>query len=122
MIITTIIEKCHFCGGINIVRNGRDYKRDQKFYCHDCQGYGILNPETKYSEAEKEIIKNTYQERASMRGIKRIFGVVQRTLRRWLEQASERLGQLKETLAPFQSGDVLELDELWSFVFERESK
>ena len=111
MITTTIIERCHFCGGIDIVRNGTDYKDDQKFYCHECDSYGTLNPSQKYTVEQKETIMQTYQERASMGGIRRIFGVVQRTLTRWLAEAATQLGKLAETLVSAQSKEVLELDE-----------
>lgn len=122
MIITTTIHPCHFCGGIDIVCNGTDYKGDQKFHCHECGGYGTLNPQTKYSSEEKEQVIRAYQERASMRGIKRIFGVVPQTLKRWLEEVVAALTDLVATLLPPEVDDVLELDELWSFVLKKDNQ
>lgn len=63
-----------------------------------------------------------YSERPSMRGIERIFGVVYRTLKRWLPEADDELPELVETLAQAQTDDVLELDELWLFVFKKRNK
>ena len=40
-----------------------------------------------YTEAEKEMIMNAYQERSSMRGVCRIFGVGFPTLSKWLKSA-----------------------------------
>ncbi len=57
-----------------------------------------------------------------MRGIKRIFGVVQQTLQRWLEEAATALTKLVTTLLPTQADDVLELDELWSFVLKKDNQ
>ncbi len=96
MITTIIIHYCHFCGSPDIVCNGTDYKGDQKFRCHECGGYGTLNPQTKYSAEDLR----AYQERESMRGIQRVFGVVQRTLKRWLEEAVAALSDLVDTLRP----------------------
>ena len=122
MIITTTLHSCHFCGSLDIVRNGTDYKGDQKFHCHECGGYGTLNPQVNYSPEEKERVIRAYQERASMRGIQRIFGVVPQTLKRWLEDMGTTLTDLVETLLPSKEDDVLELDELWSFVLKKDNQ
>lgn len=122
MITTVNIERCHFCGSSDIVRNGRDYKDDQKFHCHSCTGYGTLNSQTKYNAEQKEQVLRAYQERASMGGIKRIFGVAQQTLKHWIEAAGAALKELAETLAPAQAADILELDELWSFVLKKSNQ
>jgi len=57
-----------------------------------------------------------------MRGIRRIFGVVSKTLLRWIKEALQKLPSLKHTLAPVQPDDILELDELWSFVLKKTNK
>ncbi len=56
-----------------------------------------------------------------MRGVCRIFGIDRETLTAWLKKASQ-LPPLTETLAPAHLEDVLELDELWSFVARRKNK
>ena len=68
------------------------------------------------------MVLRTYLERVSMRGIQRIFGVVPRTLLKWLEQALEQLPNLAQSLMPAQADDILELDELWSFVLRKSNK
>ena len=57
-----------------------------------------------------------------MRGVQRVFGVVQRTLKRWLAEAEAAVNKLAETLAPAQVNDILELDELWSFVLKKDNQ
>ncbi len=57
-----------------------------------------------------------------MRGIERIFGIARQTLARWLKEKAAILPDLAETLEPPQAGDVLELDELWSFVLKKSEK
>ena len=56
-----------------------------------------------------------YHERCSQRGVCHIFGISRKTLAAWLKKAAA-LPPLRATLAPALPGDVLELDELWSFV------
>jgi insertion element IS1 protein InsB len=122
MIITVIVEHCPKCRSTNIIRNGHDYKGAQKYSCHACGAYGTLNPQRGYSEPEKEQICRAYQERMSMRGVQRVFGVAVRTLAQWLKAKAARLPDLVETLLTARADDVLELDELWSFVLKKANK
>ena len=55
-------------------------------------------------------------------GSGRIFGVARQTVLRWLKERVQRLPALKDTLLPPQAADVLELDELWSFVCKKDAK
>ena len=57
-----------------------------------------------------------------MRGVARIFGIARQTLARWLIEEAGKLPDLVKTLFPACSDDVLELDELWSFVFKKSNK
>jgi IS1 family transposase len=93
-----------------------------QYHCKACGAYRVLEPVPAYSEAMKRTILNTYKERASLRGLQRIFGVARRTVLRWLKTRGQQLPDLKDTLTPPQADDVLELDELWSFVFKKDAK
>ena len=122
MIQTVIIEQCPKCQSENIVKNGRDYKGDQKYHCNDCNAYGTLHPQKGHSDETQRLARQFYLERVSMRGIARVLGIARQTLARWIEQWATQLPDLSETLEPFQPGDVLELDELWSFVAQKANK
>ena len=52
----------------------------------------------------------------SIRGITRTFGVCYQTVMRWVGKKAESFPAFVDTLLPAKNGDVLELDELWSFV------
>jgi len=75
-----------------------------------------------YSLERKLEILRAYQERQSMRGIERTFGVMRKTLANWLTELSDLLPPLEDTLLEAQPDDVLELDELWSFVFRKDNQ
>ncbi|MFN8454997.1 MAG: IS1 family transposase [Anaerolineae bacterium] len=122
MICTNILHKCPRCGSINMVRNGKDYKGAQKYHCHVCKAYGTLNASPRYTTAQQEQILRSYQERASMRGVERIFKLTRQTLASWIKQKAAQLPPLAETLASPQGHEVLELDELWSFVLKKINK
>ncbi len=61
-------------------------------------------------------VKRAVLERLSLRGIERLLGVSRRTVSRWLIGWIEQQPALSSSLLPAQLDDVLELDELWSFV------
>ena len=123
MIQTIITHKCTQCESVNIVKNGTDYKGDQKFHCLDCDAYGTLDPqERSYPELFKKLVLRAYRERASMRGVVRIFGISRKTLARWILEEAASLPGLADTLEEAKANDVLELDELWSFVLKKSEK
>ena len=62
------------------------------------------------------------RERVSLRGIERIFGPNRQTVLRWIKQRVADLPKLSETLLPVQFGDILEVDEAWSFVARKADK
>ncbi len=86
MIEEKIIYRCHSCKSDDIVKNGHSVTGKQQYICKACGRSGVVNPTQKYSEEEKARILNAYFERASMRGIQRIFGVSRPTLAQWLKK------------------------------------
>jgi transposase-like protein len=123
MIQSVITHHCTKCNSINIVKNGTDYKGNQKFHCFDCDAYGTLEPQSRsYPEFVKEFVLRAYRERASMRGVERIFRIARQTLARWIIEKATALPDLADTLETAKADDVLELDELWSFVFKKSDK
>lgn len=122
LIISIKIHNCPRCGSSKMVKNGCDKNGKQKFHCPSCRAYGTLQPTVAYSPERKAEILRAYQERASMPGIQRIFGVARQTLANWLTEKAAHLPDLAETLAAARPDDVLELDELWSFVLKKSHK
>lgn len=89
MIITTIQHQCRKCGSLNIVKNGRNRSGSQQYLCKDCRAIGVLTPQSPYSPERREEILRAYQERPSMRGISRIFGVSRNTLADWIKKTPD---------------------------------
>jgi insertion element IS1 protein InsB len=119
MIQTIVTHTCPKCGSENMVRNGHDYKGDQKYHCKSCDSYGTLQAQRGYSKRTRAQVKRGVLERLSLRGVERLFGVSRRTVARWIEDWSEHLPPLETTLAEARVDDALELDELWSFVLKK---
>ncbi len=116
MIKTIITQTCPRCGSSDLVRNGHDYKGAQKFHCKACGRYGTVNAQTGYADTTRRVIQRAVRERLSLRGIERTFGISRRTVSRWLRGWIVQVPPLHESLVEAQPDDVLELDELWSFV------
>jgi transposase-like protein len=89
--MVTITLKCRHCGSENIVRDGHTPNGKQRYWCHDCNRSSRDNPQPKgYTDAEKEQILNAYEERSSLRGLERVFGVSRKTVSVWLKKKKPR--------------------------------
>ncbi len=122
MIRTIITHQCPQCGSQNMVKNGHEYKGAQKYQCKDCMSYGTLDAQRGYDNQTRRQVRRAVLERMSLRGIARVFGVSRRTVAKWLEQWAQQLPPLATTLGEARRDDVLELDEMWSFVLKKTNK
>lgn len=85
--MVTSIVTCYHCAGTDVVRNGRSRNGKQMYKCKSCGRQSREGAQhERYTRAQKETILRAYQERPSMRGIKRIFGVSRPTLVSWLKK------------------------------------
>ena len=83
----TITLKCPYCNSEDIVRNGHAPNGKQKYFCKACKRQTRENPAPPvYSEKEKERILKAYQERSSLRGLQRTFGVDRNTVAKWIKK------------------------------------
>src|SRR3954462_4862811 len=99
------------CDATNTIRHGYTTKGKQRYRCRTCSSRSFVQDPASaaYDPARKEEILRAYHERASLRGISRIFGLSRNTLTPWLKKAEELL-PLKQTLAPAAAqGEILEL-------------
>jgi insertion element IS1 protein InsB len=116
MIRTIITQACPRCGSTNLVKNGHDYKGSQKFRCNACGRYGTLEAQSGYGSTIRHCIEQAVTERLSLRGVERVFGISRRTVSRWLQHWIKQVPPLEKSVVEAHPDDVLELDELWSFV------
>lgn len=84
--------------------------------------YRVLRPKERHSAQTRQEVLKSAQERISLRGIERVFNVCRQTVAKWIRQKVKRLPVLSDTLMLYEVGDVLEIDELWSFVGRKEHK
>ena len=86
--MATITVYHPYCGGEEIIRNGHAPNGKQKYLCHKCNRQSRENPTPNvYSEEKKEEIVRAYEERSSLRGLGRVFGVSRPTVIKWLKKS-----------------------------------
>src|SRR6185295_12608802 len=119
MIEKSVTYSCRSCGSVNIIRNGSNKCGQQQYHCKDCGVYRVLELRPRYREPERELVLQACRERMSLRGAERVFGVCRKTLVRWIEQRVAHLPNVAETLLPASPDDVLEMDEVVTFVSEK---
>jgi transposase-like protein len=79
---------CRHCSSTQLIRHGRAGNGKQRYLCHACGRTSRENPgSAAYDETTKAQILATYQERASLRGLTRIFGVSRTTVMSWLKKS-----------------------------------
>jgi transposase-like protein len=85
--MVTVTLQCQYCASINLTRNGLAADGRQRYLCRDCQKRSREQPRTNaYSKEEREQILRAYDERSSLRGLTRTFGVSRNTVTDWLEK------------------------------------
>lgn len=69
------------------MRNGYAPNEKQRYRCKTCKRQIRENPAPNgYTEERREEIIRSYQERSSMRGLTRTFGVSRNTVKVWLKK------------------------------------
>ena len=122
MIQETTKYTCRSCGSDNIIKNGTNKCGNPPYHCKDCGVYRVLEPQERHSDETHEQVLKAAQERVSLRGIERIFTVCRQTVAKWIRSYLKQLPVVADTLLLYELGDVLEIDELWSFVLGKEQK
>src|SRR6266852_1142912 len=87
--MVTITLSCPYCGSEALVHDGHATGGKQKYRCHACGRRSRENPTPNaYPEGRREEILHAYQERSSLRGLTRTFGVSRTTVSRWIKKSS----------------------------------
>ena len=88
--MVTITICCQHCGSEDLVRNSYAPNGKQRYRCKSCKRQSRENPAPNgYAEERREKIIKAYQERSSMRGLTRTFGVARNTVKVWLKKSSQ---------------------------------
>ena len=96
MLSTTIVHVCSRCGSERIRKNGHTVGGAQRAKCLECERTLVLvSKGPRYIPAFKEQVLAAYQDRLSLRGIQRTFGVCYQTVMAWLGEKSGDFSRLR---------------------------
>ena len=88
--MVTLTLRCPYCASDRLIRYGVTAKGQQRYRCRTCGRQHRENPGSNaYSDAERETILRASQERSSLRGLSRTFGVSRNTVTAWLKKSLE---------------------------------
>ena len=86
--MVTVTVHCPHCGSEELKRNGRAPNGKQKYRCRTCQRQSRENPTPHaHSEQRREEILRAYEERSSLRGLERTFGVSRTSVIAWIKKS-----------------------------------
>ena len=89
MLSTTIVHACLRCGSERIRKNGHADNGAQRAKCLECGRTFVLQPKgARYDHRFKEQVVAASQDRMSLRGVTRTFGVCRKTILRWVGEKS----------------------------------
>ena len=105
MLSTTIVHVCQRCGSKKIRKNGHAENGDQRAKCLACGRTFVLLPKgARYEQKFKDQVVAAYQDRMSIRGITRTFGVCYETVLRWVGEKSRPPARLRGHAATQPTG------------------
>ena len=86
--MVTVTVHCPHCRSGALVQNGRAPNGKQKYLCRACTRQSRENPTPHaYPEERREEILRAYEERSSLRGLERTFGVSRNTVIAWIKKS-----------------------------------
>lgn len=113
---------CPRCHSINVVKNGSIHNGKPKFACKDCDRQFVENPENRIPQDKKDLIDKLLLERIPLAGIARVVGVSERWLQGYANRKYQEVPQHVEVKKKPKGKLVIQGDELWSFVGNKNNK
>lgn len=111
------VQLCPACQSTHIVKNGYTRHRNQRVKCHTCGKTKVLT--LKKKPLDLPALERALRERLSLRGVARVFKVSLQTVLLLVKLAAQRLPAFRESVQLAHKGDIIEFDEVWSYVHDK---
>ena len=80
------VRVCPVCGSQELIKNGCNSVGNPRFKCKSC-GTSRVIKSRRADEATKELVVRAGQERSSLRGLARTFGIGRQTAANWIKKS-----------------------------------
>lgn len=112
-----MVEKCPRCQSTERVKNGHINGR-QRYRCKGCKyDYSVAQKSTAVSADKKRLAIEMYLEGMGFNSIGRILKVSHVSVQKWVKKYGKKLEELKSD----QSIEVVEIDEMHSYIFSKKT-
>lgn len=89
--MVTLVVPCPYCQSADLVLDGKALDGRQRYRCRDCDRRSRAAPRSNaHPEEKRATVLRAAHERASVRGVARIFGVSRHTVSDWLKKTPPR--------------------------------
>ncbi len=118
--------QCPLCGHPKSHKHGKTSKDSQRYRCSHCQQtfgetFDTLSYRRQISPPTLQIILQAHAEGSSLRGLSRITGVAYNTCVSVVRSASHKAQMIHNQDVQAVATNVINADELWSFVKKSKS-
>ncbi len=84
--------KCPYCAQENVVKNGSNSAKKQKYKCNECNKQFVLNPQKQpISEEKKRLVEKLLLEKVPLAGIARVAEVSECWLQNYVNKKYESI-------------------------------
>jgi len=111
---------CRVCERTQIVKKGANRCGNTQHHGKDCGASGVRKPKPASWQTEHHSVLRVCRERRSLRGVTRLFAMARQTGARWLTTHVQNLPEVKASLLPAAPEEVLDLEEMWRGVRNKE--
>lgn len=122
---------CYHCQSDQLIKNGLSALGKQRYRCSRCGRRSTADPDPGLTPEKEAEILRLLNERMSQRGIARALKVSRQSIVEIIKKNDEAclsgakkngVRYLERTLLPAQGEEILELDEMWTFVGSKENQ
>jgi transposase-like protein len=115
--------KCSHCGSERAVKAGKNHSGSQRYVCKECSRH--FTPDPNSIGYEVEVVERAVKmvvDGTNMRRTGRFLGVNHQSVANWMKRATQQIKPEGAPLPKVGEWDIVEMDELFSFVGSKKTK